>query len=147
MAIYNSNNLPCLILNICKGGSKFCQILNKHLKIAKEFLNFTKVAKFRQIWSHWARHRGNNSFKLHNVLRSGEQLDGSFSSLCFVPNANLRLLCVTNVLCEFLFTVFWKIIKFDKIKTCSTPTPTLVAFIWTKNAMPTPQSTLRRFPS
>ena len=33
-------------------GSIFCQILNKHLKIAKDFQNFTKVAKFCQIWSH-----------------------------------------------------------------------------------------------
>ena len=35
-------------------GSKFCQILNNPLKIAKYFLHSSKVAKYRQIWSHWS---------------------------------------------------------------------------------------------
>ena len=38
---------------LSKVGSKVCQILIKTLiKLSNIFLNFAKVAKFRQIWSH-----------------------------------------------------------------------------------------------
>ena len=36
-----------------KVSSTFCQRLNEFSKIAKDSWNFAKVAKFRQIWSHW----------------------------------------------------------------------------------------------
>ena len=41
----NNTNYP-------KVGSQLCQIPNKPLNIAKYFLIFAKVTKFRQIWSH-----------------------------------------------------------------------------------------------
>ena len=35
-------------------GTNVCQILTEpYQKLPKEFYNFAKVAKFRQIWSHW----------------------------------------------------------------------------------------------
>ena len=42
--------------NFAKVGSKFCQILNKPLKIAQDFDDFAKVTKFRQIVSHCSRY-------------------------------------------------------------------------------------------
>ena len=39
--------------NCPKMGSQLCQITNKPLKYCPRFFNFAKVAKFRQIWSHW----------------------------------------------------------------------------------------------
>ena len=35
---------------------KFCQIINKASKIAQDFEDIAKVAKFCQIWSHWGPH-------------------------------------------------------------------------------------------
>ena len=39
--------------NFAKVGPKFCQIIYKASKIAQDFEDIAKVAKFRQIWSHW----------------------------------------------------------------------------------------------
>ena len=52
LAMNNNDNLPNIIGNLPKPGMKFCQILNRPVKIAEVFSNFAKVAKFRQIWSH-----------------------------------------------------------------------------------------------
>ena len=42
--------------HIAKVGLKVCQILKKLLKIAIDFKKISKVAKFRQTWSHWDSH-------------------------------------------------------------------------------------------
>ena len=42
-----------LHVNFTKLGKKFCPNTKRPLKFAKVFQNFAKVAKFRQIWSHW----------------------------------------------------------------------------------------------
>ena len=44
---------------LAKAGPKFCQIVNKSPKIAQDFKDFAKVAKFRHIWSHWMSHTRN----------------------------------------------------------------------------------------
>ena len=51
LANYNNANLPNRI-KIAKVGLSFCQILNKPSENGQDFLNFAKVVKFSQIWSH-----------------------------------------------------------------------------------------------
>ena len=38
---------------VAKVGSKFCQIRNNHSQNCQKLLNFAKVAKIHQNWSHW----------------------------------------------------------------------------------------------
>ena len=55
-AFYISNNLPNGVQNLPKQVQKYFRIVIKPWKIAQDFGDFTKVVKFRQIWSHqtWA---------------------------------------------------------------------------------------------
>ena len=46
------NEYVSISKNITEVGSKYSQVLNNPQNIAQDCLNFTKVAKFRQIWSH-----------------------------------------------------------------------------------------------
>ena len=48
-----NENLPNDSQNLPKLVQKNIQTLNKLSEIAKYFLDLAKVAKFRQIWSHW----------------------------------------------------------------------------------------------
>ena len=74
-----------------KVGSTFGQILPK---IAKDFYNYTKVAKFRQSRSHWLHH----SVELF-------PFDVNFSSLGKTVDSNYcRRTCVS---CHFLAVHFW----------------------------------------
>ena len=47
--IWQFKTMPILAI----GGSEFCQIFNKPLKLPKNLYYFAKVARFRQIWSYW----------------------------------------------------------------------------------------------
>ena len=53
LAITTMNICRSLIIKIAKVGRKCCQILTNPKNIAKYFLCFAKLAKFRQLWSHW----------------------------------------------------------------------------------------------
>jgi len=48
-----NENLPNAIQNLPKKVQKYAKYWINSQRIAKNFLNFTKVAKFRQIWSQW----------------------------------------------------------------------------------------------
>ena len=39
---------------ICPNRSKISQIVNEPSKLAQDFEDFAKMAKFCQIWSHWS---------------------------------------------------------------------------------------------
>ena len=52
LAITTMNICRSLIIKIAKVGRKCCQILTNPKNIAKYFLCFAKLAKFRQLWSH-----------------------------------------------------------------------------------------------
>ena len=49
LAIYDNVNLPNCINNFKLGSI----LNNPHFKIAQRLKKLAKVAKFRQIWSHW----------------------------------------------------------------------------------------------
>ena len=51
LPFYNNDNLPSSI-KMQKWVQKLPNNRTKHPKLPKDFLNFAKVAKFRQIWSH-----------------------------------------------------------------------------------------------
>ena len=54
-------------IKISQSSSKFCQILNKPWNILLEmFYNFAKLAKFRQIWSHWRQRRRRRRRMIHH---------------------------------------------------------------------------------
>ena len=53
MAIYINENLPNGIQNLPKSVQDFPKYLINPQKDAQDFEDFAKMAKFRQIWSHW----------------------------------------------------------------------------------------------
>ena len=52
-SIYNHEKLPNCIQNLPKSVAIFAKYWISPQKIAKDILVYAKVAKFRQIWSHW----------------------------------------------------------------------------------------------
>ena len=71
-------------------------------KIAEYFAHFGKVAKFRQIWSHWPQFRFQN---LH--LLSDEGQSGPFSKDCLSFNKNMAALALKVVQDNKYFVQRW----------------------------------------
>ena len=75
---YNSSKLPKIYQKIAKVGSKFCQTKYRPSKVCLNFLMFTQVAKFRQIWSHWRRFQYSSESMIRKTKFSQSIISGYF---------------------------------------------------------------------
>ena len=91
---FNNRNLPNGIIFLPKQALNLANYQINLQKIAKDFQNFTKVAKFRQIWSHcWSVEQKSRTCSLFRILLlvHNSKMTSKTPNLKIVKNLNITI--------------------------------------------------------